>query len=150
MLERSLEPANERRVLAIAEKRATLSEGMAPVHMDAEDTDIIEEAIAILRRDLSPCGVDDARKAVSVIQRTLSAKQLDDDVLDAYLAVWSEIPKDLLPKAVRETLATETYHKMPTPGFLVMKIKGEWDLRKRRIERLSRHVNKLRLVSMRR
>lgn len=60
-----------------------------------------------------------AREAIGLACQILRCKYPAEDVLEGYIMVLSEFPRDLLMPSIKEALAKETHHVLPTPGALL-------------------------------
>lgn len=110
----------------------TISNGGNPVNQLARTQ--IQAAIPILEAQLSPCDPKSFAVAMDKLLAFsqafgLPAKDLET-ATDFYLESLSELPPDLLMKAVQKTIAEHKYHVLPKPAEIKSRV--EEDLTKRR------------------
>jgi hypothetical protein len=106
----------------------------------------VHEAIVAAMDDLVPAGREAAFEGVIFAARVLGIKRPPNDVLSGYAAILGELPLDLLRQALRDGLAEQTYHVLPTPGLFMTKVKHELEARRSRLSLLKRHRERVRLA----
>lgn len=72
-----------------------------------------------MEQKLRPCGREVALEAVGLACQILRCKRPEGDVLEGYVALLQEYPRDLLMPSIRQAIENEKYHVLPTPGALL-------------------------------
>lgn len=73
----------------------------------------------LMERKLVPCGREVALEAVGLACQILRCKRPEGDVLEGYIALLQEYPRDLLVPSIKQAIEQERYHVLPTPGALL-------------------------------
>lgn len=75
--------------------------------------------IALMEEKMVPAGEQAAAEAVELACQLMRCRRPEGEVLAGYVAILKDMPRDLLMPSIREAIAKETHHVLPTVGALL-------------------------------
>jgi hypothetical protein len=117
----SLEPSARKQLFSQVLIRADLVVSIRDLrHVTSDPLDAyLPLAIFEMEKRMKPAGERAALEAVDLACQILRCRKPEGVALDGYVAILKEVPRDLLLSSIREALAKETHHVLPTPGALL-------------------------------